>query len=56
MKIAASNIAFQDVDMEVVRRKVIKQKNKLKRERAKGRKGLLQERRAPTFIPIAEDE
>jgi hypothetical protein len=56
MRAVEMNPAFNGVELELVRRKVLKQKNRLKRERAKDRKNILREQRAQPFVPIVDEE
>lgn len=45
MQLAYGNDNFKGVDLEVVKRKIIRQKNLLKRNRAKNRKTLAKEKK-----------
>lgn len=56
MHVVESNPVFNGVNFELLRRKVIKQKNRLKRERAKNRKNFIRERVVPVFVSKEEEK
>lgn len=56
MRIVHANPALQGVDLQLMKKKIIREKNKIKRERAKNRKSVLVERRVPAYIPIVDEQ
>ena len=56
MKVVSDHKNFEGVNLELVRRKILKQKNKLKRERAKNRKNYIREKKTAIYFPPVSNE
>jgi hypothetical protein len=56
MKFVDVNVAFRGVDLELLKRKILKQKNWLKRNRAKNRKnGPVSKKNYPVSVAINDE-
>ena len=59
LKIVKTNSVFNNIDLHSLRKKIVREKNRLKRERAKNRPikhFAVPERRAPVFLPVNDEQ
>jgi hypothetical protein len=55
MRLVEENPLFKGVELQVIRKRVIREKTKLKRERAKNRSLDIPERKAPAYLPMIDE-
>lgn len=56
MRVVNENPLFKGVDLHVVRKKIIREKSMLKRERAKNRGFVVHERKVPQYLPMIDEQ
>lgn len=56
MRKVIENSLFKGVDLHILRKKIIREKTRLKRQRAKSRNSIIHERKMPTFVPMVDEQ
>jgi hypothetical protein len=56
MRKVIENSLFKGVDLHILRKKIIREKTRLKRQRAKNRRTIVPERKMPTFVPMVDED